>query len=461
MNGPNTAKALARRARSVAAAVPDPAMVAARRVLVDTVGCMLAGTSDPAVRGLAGTWAGGGAGRAPVAGTGWSADAPTAALVGGTAAVWHDYDCGDRFLGGHPAAHIVPAALALAGEVSFSGTELLGALVAGFEVAATVRRSYELHPLVHPHGTWPAIGAAAAAALLLGLDDDGIAASIEIAGSSCLATTFRSATAGATVRNLYAGLGASTGLVAASAARAGLTGLQQGMEDVYGTVVANDRSGAAHPSDDTEAPRLGGRIVLEIERSYFKAHACARYLHSALDALEEAVAGSHQGLLGGIDKVVVHTYGFAASMADPAPGNELAARFSLPYALAVALVTRRTGIDAFRPPTLSDPRVRAMAARIDVREDPGYSAGTPLERPARVELHSAADTIVAEVRLPNGEPDHRPMPDETLHAKFRCLAGAVLGAEQAEQALTLLAAIDDVPEVGPVVDALKPRLAAC
>lgn len=457
MKGRNAANVLAQRARSVAAAVPDAALAAARRVLVDTVGCMLAGTSDPAVRGLASTWAGGGGGRAPVAGTGASVDAPTAALVGGTAAVWHDYDCGDRFLGGHPAAHIVPAALALSGDVSFSGNELLAALVAGFEVAAAVRRSYELHPLVHPHGTWPAIGAAAATALLLGLDDDGMAAAIEIAGSSCLATTFRSATAGATVRNLYAGLGASAGLVAAHAARAGLTGLRQGMDDVYGTVVANDRAGPALPASDTEVPRCVGRDVLEIERSYFKAHACARYLHSALDALEEAVAGS-DGLIRGIDKVVVHTYRFAASMADPMPGNELAARFSLPYALAVALVTRGTGIDAFRPPTLSDPRVRAMAARIEVVEDPHYSAQTPAERPARVELHSAAETIVAEVRLPDGEPDHRPMSDEALHAKFRCLAGRVLGPRQADDALMLLAAIDEVPEMGRAVDAFAPRI---
>lgn len=413
---------------------------------------MLAGVSDPAVARLAAGWGVHGMpGPAPVVGTRERVDAPTAALVGATAAVWHDFDCGDRFLGGHPAAHIVPATLALAGTTAVRGPDLLGALVAGFDVAAAVRFSFDLHPLAHPHGTWPAVGVAAAAALLLGLDEDGLAEAIRIAGSAGLATTFRSAFAGASVRNLYAGLGASAGLVAAQAAAAGVTGLEGAADDIYGTLLGTPTVPAAG-SEGSEAPWPR----LEIERSYIKVHACARYLHSALDALEVALAG-HRFEPVDLTGVTVHTYGFAAAMTNPAPKSSLAARFSLPYALAAAVALGNTGIDAFAPLHLADPQIAALIARIDVVEDPGYSAATPVERPARVEARTSAGTLCGEVRLPRGEPDHAPVSDAELRAKFATTAGRVLEPGQASDALAALWDLDAVADVGELLALLTPN----
>ena len=443
------AGALAAVARSVMdGGFPDSALSAARRVLVDTVGCILAGSGEDPVRSL-GVSLGGSpdGGPVPLVGVGTRADAATAALVGGTAAVWHDYDSGDRFLGGHPAAHIVPASLALASTARVSGRQVLGALVAGFEVTAMVCRATSLHPTVHPHGTWPTVGVAAAVALLLGMDDDGVASAIEIAGSMGLATTFRTAMAGATVRNLYAGTGAAAGLVAAQAARAGMTGLADAMDDVYGMVLSG---GFPAGSVQDAAPEC-----FEIERSYFKGHACARYLHSALDALALALGGN-QVDPATIERVEVHTYGFAASMDDPSPRRVLAARFSLPYALAAALVLGDTGIDAFAPPHLEDTAIGSMIAKVAVHEDPLYSAATPAERPARVKVVTSTRTFQAEVRLPHGEPDSEPFSDAQVTEKFSKSARRVLGDAGAARAAEALWTVEGAEDMAEIVARLVP-----
>ena len=447
-----TSTELAARARALMdGGFSEAARHAARRVLIDTVGCMLAGASDPNLAALAANWgcdpAGG---RAPVVGMAGGADASTATLIGGTAAVWHDYDCGDRFLGGHPAAHIVPAALALSATTRVSGRDLLAALVAGFEVAAAVRYAIGLHPTMHPHGTWPAVGAAAASALLLGLGTAELVNALEIAGSMSLATTFRSALAGATVRNLYAGTGAALGLLAAQASRGGMSGLADGMDDIYGTILAAGDAGDAGAADDR--PYGEG---LEIERSYFKAHACARYLHSALDALG-VILGGHDVDAEGVHEVEVATYAFAASMDDPAPRSELAARFSLPYAIAALLVLGDTGIDAFGTQHLHTGALREMAARVAVHEDPRYTQATPSERPARVRLVTADGTYEAEVRLPRGEPDCDPLSDEDVSEKFMASAARVVPGERAAQVLGGLWDVESVPDVAEIVRFLVP-----
>ena len=97
-------------AASVSAERLPPVVVhEGHRALVDTVGVILGGMAEPETSALASQMAA--ASTHPtstILGAGLRADAMWAALANGTAGVWHDYDGGNRFLGGHPAVHVIP-----------------------------------------------------------------------------------------------------------------------------------------------------------------------------------------------------------------------------------------------------------------------------------------------------------------------------------------------------------------
>ena len=81
---------------------------------------------------------------------------------------WHD---GFRPVKGHAGATVAPLVLGSCALKPVSGTELLTALVIGYEIAcrAAVALHRTYHPAYHASGSWAALGAAAAGARILGV----------------------------------------------------------------------------------------------------------------------------------------------------------------------------------------------------------------------------------------------------------------------------------------------------
>ena len=417
--------------------VPAAVVHEGRRHLLDTIGCILAGMGEPEPQALAAQMAA--ASVAPgstILGTGLRADAMWAALANGTAGVWHDLDSGNRFLGGHPAVHAIPAALAVAERLGSSGAHLLAATIAGYEVSARVALGTRLRPGMHPHGSWPVVGAAVAAALLHGTRGEALREVINVSTSLTLATSFKTTYEGATVRNVYAGFGAAMGVYAADLVQDGFTGERDGIATVFGRI--------AGTGFDPERARSADFQIL---RGYEKLHACCRYVHPALDALV-ALTGRTPVDAAQVAQVTVHTYDIAARMTDVAPGNALAAKFSMPHAMASYLVLRETGIDAFSDEACRHPGIRALAQRVTVHEDADMNARTPAERPATVRLHLTNGQVLEEsVHLPLGEFDSEPSSDAQLSSKFRTLVTPVLGASATERLLDMLWQVEQVSDV--------------
>jgi 2-methylcitrate dehydratase PrpD len=170
----------------------------------------------------------------------------------------------------------------------------------------------------------------------------------------------------------------------------------------------------------------------EIARNYFKRHAACRYTHAALDALAEITARAGGRIAPDqVERIEVDTYVWAAQLDSHAPRNMLAAKFSLPFALATTLVNGAATVAAFRAPALHDGAVQALARRVVVREDPALTARLPALRPARVRV-TLRDGRVFEVEtLTNrGDTEDPYRPDE-VRAKFHELADPVWGAAHA------------------------------
>ena len=113
--------------------------------------------------------------------------APWAAFANGMAA--HSMELDDTFLPGsvHNESFVFAPSMALAEERGASGKRFIAAVVAGFEVACRVAAACQ--PAVtnargfHPTGTTGALGAAAAAGTLIGLNAEQMCAAIGIACS--------------------------------------------------------------------------------------------------------------------------------------------------------------------------------------------------------------------------------------------------------------------------------------
>ena len=434
------------------AALPPEVLEKTALILADSIGAIAGGMAEPEMQALvAGLEA---TGSAVVIGTGRHAPPGMAALVNGTAGTTLEMDEGTQFARGHPGMHTIPAALAFAGAEAargraISGRDLLAAIALGYEVGARVGIACNLRPSLHPHGTWGAVCAAVAVARLAGRDAGQIRHAINMAASFALAPSRRTMLEGGTVRNALAGVSGQLGLTVHDLLQAGFEADRDGLGQVFGRSLSD----AFDPARMTEA--LGTRW--EVTRNYFKLHACCRFNHATLDALAQIVA--REGALepDAIAGVEVQTYAFAVELDDPAPRNMLAARFSVPFAVATALVTGRTDIGSFTAARLGDPAIRALAARVRVTEDPAMTAALPDRRPARISLTLTDGRRLQAVTATNRGDWADPYGVPELREKFLSLATRVWSAGHAASLWEATLALSTETAVGPWLDTLGAR----
>ena len=429
-------------------ALPASTVAAARLVLLDTIGAIVAGSAQPENARLAELAARRCPdGHATLLGHAARADAFWAALTNATAGVALEVDEGNRLGGGHPAIHVIPGALALAEEQALGGRALLEAIVVGYEVGSRLGGATTARPNVHSHGTWGTISTAVAAAKLTGADPSGMRRAINLSASMSPANTWTPALAGATIRNLYPGRSAWEGLLAVELDRAGFTPLDDAPADVYGTILA-DRF-----EPDLAIKGLGESY--RIEENYFKLYACCRYNHFALDALS-AIRRRERFGADDVKAVRVTTIPFGLRMADPDPQSMLAAKFSIPYAVAASLVLGHAGVGAFEPSALADTRIRDLARRVEVAADPEMGPRRTDYPTARVQVALADGRAPEEtVTLVRGDALD-PVPSEDIVAKFLALASPVLGDACARRAVDAVHAAETIENVRELTRAVSP-----
>lgn len=394
-------------------------------ILADTVAAMAAGSAEPELR----AWAErqGTSGSATLVGLGRSAEPMVAALINGTAGTFLEMDEGNRFSRGHPAVHVLPAIMALAESRGADAPTFLSAMVAGYEVGSRLGAASQLRGSMHPHGTWGTIGAAAACARLLGRDPAQMRQTINVASSMTIATSKRTMLEGGLVRNVYAGLSNHNGWLAAQLSDCGFTGEKDGVQSLLGDIVSERL--------DTHTLLQGLGQEWHLARNYFKLHSCCRYNHGTLDAIDALAA--QQGLpeAQDIERIEVLSYAYAVELDDPAPANTLAAKFSVPFAVATRLVHGHSRLSAFTWDAVRDERVLALARKVHLSEDPTMTRRLPMERPARVTLTDRQGRQwVGEAGVNRGD-DASPYTPDELTGKFMDLCGRIWPQDHARDLL--------------------------
>ncbi len=429
-------------------ALPASTIAAARLVLLDTLGAIVGGSTLDENTRLAHLAAGRSSRpTATLLGHRVKADAFWAALSNATAGVSLEMDEGNRLGGGHPAIHVIPGALAVAEERELPGSRLLEALVAGYEVGSRLGGATTPRPNVHSHGTWGTISTAVAVARLAEAPAGTTRRVMNLAASMSPANSWTPALEGATIRNLYPGRSAFQGILAVELERCGFTGLRDAPSDVYGTLLA-DRFEPA-----LAVTGLGERY--RIEENYFKFHACCRYNHFALDALERLRA-AHR--FGADDVVSVHvtTIPFGLRMAEPEPESMLAAKFSIPYAVAATLVRGAADVAAFEPAALDDSRIRALSRRVEVSADPEMSPRSSDYPTARVRLTLRDGRVLEETTTVVRGDALNPAPVEEVIRKFLTLSSRVLGDSRARDVVETIHEVEALKDVRQLTARLIP-----
>jgi len=211
---------------------------------------------------------------------------------------------------------------------------------------------------------------------------------------------------------------------------------------VYGTILADafdaDAAIAGLGDDDRVA-------VYRIERNYFKFHACCYYNHPALDAVHTLLRGTevnHMDVAG----ITVTSIPFVTRMANSGPPNMLAAKFSIPYAVAAAVVRRGTFVDAFFDDAREDVRVEGLAERVHVQGDDSMAIrGDGVTARVAIALRDGR-TLAGETRVAHGDATAPPDRGERL-SKFATLAEPVIGATLVEKVVAAVDGLESMKDI--------------
>ncbi len=356
-----------------------------RRAFLDWLACALAGWDEPAAE----------AARAVGEGT--------CDRVAALAAAGHVLDFDDTYGPGlsHVSAPTAPAALVVGATTGAAIGEVLEAYAAGFEAMAAVAKAG--HPSLYERGWHPTavtgtIGAATAAAAILGLDQaqTRVGQQLALLGAGGLRAAF-----GTDGKALQVGIASAQGVRGALLAGWGATAtesIEAGFAAAYGGQWA----------EPGEFPA--------IRENWIKAYPCCLQTHGAIEAAETAVRQGADG--AGSGAVTVHSRSRqAAPLDDVTTGLE--AKFSIPYTVAFTVLYGAPDVASF---VTVDAAARELAARIEVEIDDELR-----QSEAVLVWSSGATAAPIEIRVDaaRGSPEH-PLSDEQLAAKVRSLAGSRL-----------------------------------
>ncbi|MGE7415019.1 MmgE/PrpD family protein [Methylobacterium tarhaniae] len=364
-------------AASVREPLPDSVRARAALVLADDLGAMVAAAGEPAVARMRAVLArSAGRPEATVFAPGSPPlDRASAAAANGLAATWCELDEGYRGAPCHAGAYILPALLAEAEAEGASVAQVLQALALAYEITVRCARAFPFAAMtVHPHAAFATIGAAAGIGLLRGASPALLLDTVSAAASMAFAGPYGHAIEGALVRNAWTSAGAWIGLRAADGAEAGLAGLPETFHDVF---VGSFGTGCI-----PEALTEGLGTEWAIEGGYHKVFACCQYAHGAIEAslsLRTQLAGRESE----IDEILVETHPRGLTLTTVEPATVLAAKFSMPHALAAAAAIGTGGQGAFDEAALHDPRIADLRRRVRLAPLPEIGP-PPNDRPSRV-----------------------------------------------------------------------------
>ncbi|MEO8859274.1 MAG: MmgE/PrpD family protein [Burkholderiaceae bacterium] len=417
--------------------IPFEVLAVMRRSLLDTLGVAALGSSTR-IGGIVRTFA---LGHMPAGPDGPASRllfsgrtlSPTGAAMAGAFAI-DSIDAHDGYskVKGHAGSGVFPAVLAVVDDLRrqhkpVSGKDLLTALTIGYEVA--YRSGLCMHgtvPDYHTSGAWTAVGAAAAAARLLGLDVGQIRHALGIAEYHGPRSQMMRCIDHPTMLRDGVGWGSPAGVSAAYMAELGFTGAP---------AITTEGADAQPWWHD-----LGARW--EVLNTHYKAYPVCRWAHPAIDAVRDLMR-DHKLSSGDIARARIKTFHYATRLAGHAPSTVDELTYGLAYPFAIMAVHGTIGPRQLEESILEDPEVRRVSMATELVDDAHYTRISVDKRWADVTLYlKDGREIQSDARTPRGDPDN-PLSDREISDKFHLLSDEVIGADRANQVERSVARVSD------------------
>jgi 2-methylcitrate dehydratase PrpD len=409
--------------------IPADVVDGAKACLLDALGCGLFGSGQPWSRILADeVLADASAGDSTVIGRAHTVSAPAAALCNGTAI--HGFELDDLIAESiiHPAACVIPAALAAAEAVDASGDRLIEAIVAGYEVMHRVglalgvepaRRGFHTTSLVAP------VACAVAAGKVMNLTVDQVLSAVGLACSTASGIkSFAAGHGGGMVKRLHLGRSAEAGVRMAQLAGRDFQGPPMALDSRFGLLEVFGGEGA-QPDKMTRA--LGQSWAMR--DVWFKVYPICGWIQSVVQLVLE-LRGARPLTTDAVAAVEVGVSRYAAqNNGEPAPVDTMGAQYSIPYCVAAALIGDPRDPARFQAEAINDPVARQLARRVNIVIDPAVEAVYPAKFGARVRLTLADGTSTERTVLECHGTPVDPCTGEERLAKFRLLAASRLPAD--------------------------------
>jgi 2-methylcitrate dehydratase PrpD len=423
--------------------VPSPIRAEAGRTLLNWAGCTVGGSAHEtvgiAVRALDPF---SGPRQATLLGRREKLDVLHASLVNGISSHVLDFDDTHLKTVIHPAGPVASAILALAEAQPVSGRDFLHALVLGTEVECRIGNAvYPAHydRGWHITGTTGVFGAAAAAGRLLGLTEQQMRWALGLAAAQPVGLREMF---GTMTKSFHPGRAAQNGLTAALLAQQNFTSSDTPIEGTTGW--AHVLSTACDYSQITDG--LGDHY--EIRLNTYKPFACGIVLHPAIDACLQLRAAHHLApeQIAAID-LSVHPLVLELT-GKRTPQTGLEGKFSVYFAVAVAIVAGAAGVKQFSDEWVRQPAVVALRDRVVATADPKIGeaqARAVITLKDGQRLEKFVEHAVGSVE--------QPMSDADLDAKVRDLCEGILPPVQTARLIDVCRGIERQPEARAIAAA--------
>nr|WP_242481886.1 MmgE/PrpD family protein [Paracraurococcus ruber] len=352
----------------------------------------------------------------------------------------------------HAMATLLPALLAEAEARPVSGADLITAVVAGVDVAASLGLAARQGWRFFRPATSGGFGAVAGLARLRGYDAARTMAAFGMQLGQA-SGTMQAHAEGSPLLPMQIGFNARAAIQSCDLAEAGFAGLDAPFEGRFGYLPLFEGAW-----DCAEVLDALGRVWRVTELSH-KPFPSGRATHGGVDALL-ALRAAHGFTAEQVESISVAAPPLINQLVNrpalPAPGAAYA-RLCLPFVLAKLLQHGRIELSQFRGAALADPVTYDLARRVTVTrvEDPNPNALLPQAMEVRLRdgrvLTHRVETMLASPANPLTREQHL--------AKFRsCWAYAAepLDPAGAEALIGLVDRLETLPDLGPLLACLSP-----
>jgi len=424
-----------------ASAIPADVMRLGKRSVLDGIGLALAGNAAESghivrtyLKSL-GIPTGKGA---TVIGTSMKVPARFAAFANGIAIHADDYDdtqlavAKDRVYGllTHPTAPALPPVLALGEIGNRSGLDVLAAYQVAVEAETKICEA--INPRHYDHGfhstaTIGAIAAAAGASRMMGLNLEQTRRALGIGASQAagLRENF-----GTMTKPFHPGRSCESGIVAAEFAKLGWTATPVVLEAGRGFFKA---AGGGYDPAAIEG-RLGNPWTFTFPGVSIKPHPSGSLTHPGMGLMLDLIR-KHDIRREQVVKVKVGTNRHMPNaLIHHRPQNELQAKFSMEFCMAILLLQRKAGLAEFTDQVVNRPDVRKMIEKVDFGVHPEAEAAGYEKMTTIIDIELAdGRKIGGRADFGKGSPAN-PMSDDELATKFReCAAWGKLPKASADK----------------------------